>query len=52
MKNKKKIAQEELDVICAKIAAAHDIASQEEEVYYSQKQTIYENNKDSNQKRK
>lgn len=49
---KNKITQEQLDAMCAKIAAAHDIASEEEEVHYSQAQTMYENDKDSNKERK
>lgn len=49
MENEKKISQEDLDLLCAKIAAAHAMMAEEEEAPYSQAQTMYENNKNSDQ---
>jgi hypothetical protein len=51
MENEKKISDEELELLCARIAAAHAMMAEEEEVPYSQAQTMYENNEDSDNKR-
>ncbi len=46
--NEKKMNKEDLDLLCAKIAAAHAMMAEEEKAPYSQVETMYENNKDSN----